>query len=335
MTGPNQNRKAARGSPLFIIGMPRSGTKLVRAILSEHPVIFIPDIETEFLPRWVRRWDTFGRLADRKMFQRFYDRQLSIPYFVYMRERNKLISADTWFEACTGFTVADVFEALLRHDSGAGAQHDRLWGDKSPSYINHIPLLRTLYPNALFVHVIRDVRDHCLSIKQAWGKSMVRAAQRWVDGVEKARNDAKNCPRDYLEVTYERLTGSPEAEITRICQFLGLSFEPGMLELSVAPENLGSARGTRHVVSGAAGRYRTEMSRRTLLRIETIAADALRGLEYPVSVTGSSRRVGGLQMAIHQLWDGFQLVRSAVRQRGLKDSVRFHLRYFLVSGNRN
>jgi hypothetical protein len=43
--------------PLFIIGMPRSGTKLLRGLLEQHPRVRVPTIETEFFPflvRWAR-----------------------------------------------------------------------------------------------------------------------------------------------------------------------------------------------------------------------------------------------------------------------------------------
>ena len=40
--------------PLFIVGMPRSGTKLLRGLLNQHPRIRIPDFETEFAPFLVR-----------------------------------------------------------------------------------------------------------------------------------------------------------------------------------------------------------------------------------------------------------------------------------------
>ena len=44
--------------PLFIIGMPRSGTKLLRGLLEQHPRVRVPTIETEFFPflvRWVQQ----------------------------------------------------------------------------------------------------------------------------------------------------------------------------------------------------------------------------------------------------------------------------------------
>ena len=58
--------------PLFIVGIPRSGTKLLRGLLDEHPMIGIPPIEIEFLPYWEKRWRDFGDLSDPYMFSKFY-----------------------------------------------------------------------------------------------------------------------------------------------------------------------------------------------------------------------------------------------------------------------
>ena len=58
--------------PLFVVGMPRSGTKLLRGLLNEHSRIGIPLNETEFLPHWLRSWTERGDLSEPAAFERFY-----------------------------------------------------------------------------------------------------------------------------------------------------------------------------------------------------------------------------------------------------------------------
>ena len=82
-----------------------------------------------------------------------------------------------------------VFEALIRHDSDA--RPDGVWGDKSPNYRAHLPLLRQLWPEARFIHIIRDARDVCLSSHKAWKKAVLRNAQRWTDEVRACRRDGQ------------------------------------------------------------------------------------------------------------------------------------------------
>mgnify|MGYP000529984615 CR=1 FL=1 len=54
--------------PLFIVGMPRSGTKLLRDLLNQHPKIHIAEIETHFLPFWFSQWKEFGDLSEKENF---------------------------------------------------------------------------------------------------------------------------------------------------------------------------------------------------------------------------------------------------------------------------
>ena len=197
-------KRHSRGfaGPLFIIGMPRSGTKLLRGLLNEHPRIGIPISETEFFPYWIAHWQEFGDLSKKENFVRFYKRMLSAPYFICYRRDGKLIDADLWFEWCHNFSPAGVFEALVRHDAGVEFTSDHIWGDKSPSYTTNMTLLKHHFPDAKFVHIIRDVRDYCLSINRAWGKHMLRAAQRWVYGVEGAISAAQAFPADCMQLRY-------------------------------------------------------------------------------------------------------------------------------------
>lgn len=230
--------------PLFIIGMPRSGTKLLRGLLNEHPQIGIPAFETEFFPYWTVHWNNFGNISDYSRFKKFYGACLSVPYFIYCASAGKLIDSRKWFELCHNYTPAGVFEALVRHDVKALSTTNRiLWGDKSPSYINHLPLLKSHFPKAKFVHIIRDVRDYCLSMNKAWGKNIMRAAQRWVDGIKEAQLSSKSFPMDYMEIRYEDLLENPEIELKKICLFLKIQFDSQMLHPSNTTENIGDAKG--------------------------------------------------------------------------------------------
>jgi hypothetical protein len=314
--------------PLFIVGMPRSGTKLLRSLLSLHSRIRIANIETEFLPYWISRWGTFGDLSDISDFRTFYRVVSKAPYFSYMNESGALIDVDTWFDCCEGFSPGEVFEALLRHDVGAERGSSIIWGDKSPTYIWQLELLKQYFPEALFVHVIRDVRDYCISINKAWGKNMVRAAQRWVDGVTAARNSGRNFPFDYLEVRYEALLEAPERELMRICDFLNVPFETGMLELTGPTENLGDAKGLKGIVRGNYGKFQGKLSPGSLRKIESIAAQTLRALGYESTYEGKQVRVPKRKMKLYQLMDGFNIVKSRIDERGLFGALAFHFRHF-------
>ncbi len=228
--------------PLFIVGMPRSGTKLLRTALNEHPKISIPIIETDFLPFWIVHWTGYGDISLWDNFQTFYTNNLSLPYFQYMKEDNQLISAEEWFSLCNSFDLPSVFEALMRHDAKVPEKSEIIWGDKTPSYINHIPTINRLYPQARVIHIVRDVRDYCLSINEAWGKNILRAAQRWNDSIQLIQSDASLLGKRYYEVRYEDLLANPENKLHEICDFLGLPYQKEMMLFSRSSENIGRAK---------------------------------------------------------------------------------------------
>lgn len=320
--------------PLFLVGLPRSGTKLLRTLVTRSPRVRIVPLETEFLPWWVSRWEQWGDLSDPKAFSVFYQQALNLPYFWYQVERYAPIPEKTWYEACRAFTPEAVFEALLRHDADAPPGSDRVWGDKSPSYIHHLPLLKRLFPAARFLHIVRDVRDYCLSIQKAWSKHPVRAAQRWVDGVEAARRDAAAFPADYLEIRYEDLLLDPEPVLRRCCALIEIPFDPAMLDPGEGTENLGDARGVRGLKRDNAEKWRSRMDPALRARIERIAGPVLRSLDYPVDYTGPAERVPALELRLYQASDALGLVRAEVAERGWVDALRFRWQTYRVNGNR-
>ena len=172
----------AFSGPLFVVGAPRSGTKLLRTLLNEHSQIGIPDYETEFLPRWLSIHERFDT-QNTEGFAAFYQWVTRFMYFKYMAEEGRQITPDQWLSASPNARISGLFEGLCRQDGGIPLGQPGVWGDKSPNYRNDLPALRALYPGARFVHIIRDVRDVSLSSQVAWGKDPVRNAQRWMDEV--------------------------------------------------------------------------------------------------------------------------------------------------------
>ncbi|HZO01325.1 MAG TPA: sulfotransferase [Burkholderiales bacterium] len=323
---------AAFGGPLFIVGMPRSGTKLLREMLNRHSRIRIAGIETEFLPWLAHRFARFGDLRRRARFEAFYAEMQRHSYFRYRREQGSLVDAGRWHAACAEFSPAGVFEALLRVDVDAPRGSRRIWGDKSPSYMDDLPLIRQLYPPAKVVHIVRDVRDYCLSMHKAWGKDMLRAAQRWADSVRQARKDGADLGANYLELRYEDLVAHPERQLRRICRFLGVQFEPGMLTLTRPAENLGDARGTSRVLADNRGKFRRAMAAATLARIEELAGPVLAECGYELVLPARpARRLSALEMRIAQAKDGWRLARADRNGWGFWRTALFHLRYFAAT----
>lgn len=320
--------------PLFIVGMPRSGTKLIRGLLNEHPRVSISEIETEFYLYWAERWPKFGDLSRLERFESFVKQCQSLPYFRYRLKAGSAANAESWYRLCRSFTPAGVFEALIRLDTGIGDRSDLIWGDKSPSYLTHIETLREHFPNAKFLHIIRDVRDYCISMNRAWGKNVLRAAQRWNDDVSLARSMGRALPEAYLEIRYEDLLMHPAETMRKTCSFLGVDYSADLLHLSKASENIGDARGARKIVQSNIGKFEKAMSASDCSAVEAIAGKALESTGYECHYTVAPRRLSRTRMLIYQGLDGLRLVVSSFKDRGVIGALIFYLSYFRVSGNR-
>lgn len=319
---------------VFIIGMPRSGTKLLRSLLNGHPRISILTEETEFLPYWKKKWTAWGGaelLGEYDHFVKFYSKITRFPYFLSKSGKGPIITAETWYNLCDSYTIAGVFEALARHDANAGK--DMIWGDKSPGYIRHIPLLKELFPEAKIIHIIRDVRDYCLSINKAWGKNMLRAAQRWSNDVSKARNDGHSLKDDYLELKYEDLLESPDIQLKQICSFLHIEYDPEMLHLKNPTENIGDARNKQWIFKKNKYKYIDMMDPARRHQIERIAFRVLLQSGYPTRSFPREKKLSALENRIYQLADGFNLIRMKRRYtgQGALQIVHYYLKAYRQS----
>ncbi len=321
-------------SPLFIVGMPRSGTKLLRTLINQHPRVAILGVETEFLPLWKKRWDSFGPLSRWENFERFYNWTKRLSYFyLYNEEVGPIIEARAWHQSCAGeFDIASVFAALARHDLSLTNDASVIWGDKSPSYIRHIALLNDLYPEARFIHIVRDVRDYALSLNKSFGKDMLRASQRWADDVLLAHQQGKKIGERYAEVRYEDLLADPDKEMRRLCKFLEIAFSTELTTLQTPAERdfehqRGIGTGRTEIVSDNTEKWRQVMPPSLLGKIESIACETLQQLGYEVNQHVTPCKLSALSMALRQLTDGANLLRSNSRF-GLIEAVKFYGRAY-------
>lgn len=115
----------------------------------------------------------------------------------------------------------------------AGRQGKPRWGDKTPENVRHLDLLARLFPDAVFVHVIRDGRDVAASLAdQTWTTDgMVGKAYWWRDCVTAGRRAGRRLgPARYCELRLEDLIADPEAVLRRVSAAIGESYTPRMLE---------------------------------------------------------------------------------------------------------
>ena len=113
-----------------------------------------------------------------------------------------------------------------------GAQR---WGDKTPIYASYLPVLYAIFPQAQFIHILRDPFDAAISLLDKYEADEFHidiyfAARNWVRRIRAVQDAARSLPDlQYLEVRYESLVSNPQPVLEQVCAYLGESFHPQML----------------------------------------------------------------------------------------------------------
>ena len=314
--------------PLFIIGMPRSGTKLLRSLLNRHSRVSIPENETEFLPYLYYLVNRIGGLNDYGCFIKFYRQITKVSYFMNQLKNKKIIDPVYWYDSCNKYSSDELFKILIYYHLDKHLDEKFIWGDKSPSYINNITLINQIYPCARFIHIVRDVRDYCLSGYKTWGKNVYRSAYRWDKSIMKFDEESRPISNRVLEVKYENLIVNVCAELKKICSFLDIKYEKGMDSLNSPSENYGDARGLNFVKKDNKNKFYSSFSKKKIKRIEEVAFFSMKKRGYKIKYAGTEKKVSRMNLYSYALMDCLNLIHFYIKDKGLVPfllSLRSHL----------
>ena len=169
--------------------------------------------------------------------------------------------------------------------------------------MQYLPLLEQLFPDARFVHLVRDGRDAALSflsvpagiMTEGWGHPRDAAgfACQWATEVRAARELGRRVgTARYLEVGYEALVAEPEAGLRGICAFLGLAYDEAMVDYAGKTESARKEHQQRLNEPPRVGvrNWRTEMAPADVAAFEAVAGDLLHELGYEATTRGHDGR---------------------------------------------
>lgn len=251
--------------PVFVVGMPRSGTTLVEQILSSHSEVF-----------------GAGELNDMKIIAALAGQSSQF---------------DTTYPMCLpGLAKADYKrlgdEYLARIRQYAGNSVSRII-DKHPLNFQFIGLIFAMFPNARVIHTVRNPLDTCLSCffqnftkGQDYSFDLTSLAFFYNDYRRIMEHWETVFPGRILTISYEQVIENQEAETRRLIDFMGLDFEEACLEFHKTERKVSTASflQVRKPLYGTSRRrwrnYSSELSE--LARIIGVQ------VERPVTISGGS-----------------------------------------------
>jgi len=215
-----------RMDPIFVVGVQRSGTTMLRLMLNAHPHIAIP-FESDFIPKFHCRLGEYGDLQTPGHVARLLD-DISAQAFVkrggLIRDRQAILARRPDSYASL---VASIYEVY------AVTEGKRRWGDKDPDNTIKMDIIWRLFPGCQFVHIVRDGRAVATSLRKlGWGsKNLLALARDWSWRVMLAHKMGMMIgPRHYAEIHYEDLVKSSKQVLRQVCAFLDEPFDDGMLD---------------------------------------------------------------------------------------------------------
>jgi Sulfotransferase family len=319
---PTRTRGAPREATLdvapflFIVGRGRSGTTLLRAMFDAHASMAVPP-ESHFLVRMGktrRRYERDGGFAAER-----FAHDLAGQYGFRRWEIDEPTVVGRLVEVgVTRFpdAIRQVF-ALY-----AERQGKTRYAEKTPINVMHIPTLATTFPEAHFIHLIRDGRDVALSYLDAdFGtETLAESAIYWRRFVRKGRRDGTRLGDRYREIRYEDLLREPEAALRSLCEFVDLPYDPAMLDYHRrAGELLRSTPRSEHhqrlhlPPTVGLRDWRTQMDPGDVELFEAIAGEALVEVGYERATTSTPIRARAKALIAH-----LEVLTQRARRRAAK-----------------
>ncbi len=285
---------------VFVVGCPRSGTTLLQRILDAHPQIAVTKESQWFDKSWIVDWfeQRRGLTPDGEVTSELIALMLEHPKFGRLK-----MSRQQFVDVAQDGTPVHFSSFVTKiFDHYGQIKGKTRVGNKDPVYVRKLNLLHGLWPEARFVHLIRDGRDVCLSVMN-WpnkgpiskrtfftsnGDPVSTVALWWGSHVRRGREEGNRLgPALYYEIRYDSLVAHPASECAALCDFLELPYDEAMLHFCEGRPKASSDAGKDHPwvpITRGLRNWRTQMAAEDVEPFEAAAGGLLDELGYARAV---------------------------------------------------
>lgn len=271
--------------PVFMFGFERSGTTMLSLIVGSHKDIAVPYPVAGLWYRLELALDNYNGINSPQD-------KLRIAKDLFEEERiqnlNLSFTSDDIVDDIQEGNYASLVSAF--HKSFAVSQGKSRWANMDIATLDNMHRAHAWFPDAKFIHIVRDGRDVALSHEtMPFGASnTLECAAEWLSRVRTNIRMGQMLPDDqYYVCRYEDLLQSPADECRKLCAFIGVEYDPEMLDFyksadNRVPENRRWLWPTidKPIQSENLGLWRRKMSNRKRIIFEGIANSLLGELGY-------------------------------------------------------
>ncbi len=215
-------------APTFMFGYERSGTTLLSMIAGAHPDLAVPLSVTGLWFTQADNLDEYRNTDDTIDVERLV---CALCEHERIRLWDESLSPESVLPLVTEPTYGAVVNAF--HRAYAARKGKQCWANLDIGTLDDMPRVLEWFPEARFVHIVRDGRDVALSHEtMPYGESNTwDCALSWRERVGTNLKMGAMLGKDrYLVLRYEDLVLDTSSALARLCQFLGLEYSEKMLD---------------------------------------------------------------------------------------------------------
>lgn len=273
---------------LFMVGERRSGTNLLRLMLSQNSQIVAPHM-VAMLDKLQPLSDSYGVGTRAATLEQMVDDVRHLIQLVPVAWRGPELSLAAIEPRCKTTSFVSILGAIM--ELCAEQANVPVWIHKEPKALRWHEQIETELGDVGYIYLYRDPRDVVLSFARIadGDKHTYAIAKHWAELQQLALDALAILPAHKVHsVRYEDLVTCPEQELSRLCEFIGVTYSESMLQFYERDEAKATAtsRGNhwgklnQPVSKVSVSRYLTEMPREQGEMVEFVAGSVMERLGY-------------------------------------------------------
>ena len=279
-----------REQPFFIVSAGRSGSTLMASLLGQHSEISMPT-EQFVLAQSIVKFNLFNWMQ--------WEDCSALICTEFIRSKGSQawsLDAQQLIDQVHAFPKAkrnlwNLLDHIYRSYGVVRKAPKRIWGDKTPGNHEHIDIIRSVFPKAKYLFLIRDGRDVVNSYLKKADESddPLFGVEEWNRSIEKMDGIRKKLSyHQLMDLRYEDLVADAKACFSSVCSFLELAYEPihersgkrYLEEMGSIGEMESMVHVNQPINPSSVGKWKNELDPKVLEQVEHLIKKGLERFGY-------------------------------------------------------